>query len=186
VLPLRCAGRDLRISCETVIHDSGKPDEIAPHAIQHAVQDLPYDTLGYLLGSRYCETQLLADEAWRLFGQNPLGWARVQAVCDFVQEHLHFDYKLASPTRTAAEAYHDRMPSAGISRPATAPGIWVTSACCPHPIRWTSPAGSRPTSDTAGTRSMHGTISHGSAGSRLPTVGTPATLLSPRHLAPTS
>src|ERR1700677_140062 len=47
---------DLRISCETVIHDNGRPDEVAPHAIQHPVQDLPYDTLPFLLGSRYCET----------------------------------------------------------------------------------------------------------------------------------
>jgi transglutaminase-like putative cysteine protease len=100
---------DLRISCETVVRDSGQPDEVAPHAIQHRVQDLPYDTLGYLLGSRYCETQLLTDDAWRLFGQTPLGWARVQAVCDFVHEHLRFDYKLASPTRTVAEAYRDRI-----------------------------------------------------------------------------
>ena len=102
---------DLRISCETVIRRSrsGWPDLVAPHAIQHRVQDLPNSTLGYLLGSRYCETQLLADDAWRLFGHTPLGWARVQAVCDFVHEHLRFDYKLASPTRTAAEAYHTRL-----------------------------------------------------------------------------
>jgi hypothetical protein len=106
---------DLRISCETVIRDSGLPYEVAAHAIQHKVQDLPYDTLGYLLGSRYCETQLLADDAWRLFGHTPPGWARVQAVCDFVHEHLRFDYMLASPTRTAAEAFASAWPSAATS-----------------------------------------------------------------------
>lgn len=66
-------------------------------------------TLPFLLGSRYCETQLLSDDAWELFGSAPLGWARVQAVCDFVHEHLRFDYKLASPTRTAVEAYRKRL-----------------------------------------------------------------------------
>ena len=52
--------------------------------MQHQIQDLPYETLGHLLGSRYCETQILSEDAWRLFGHTPLGWARVQAVCDFV------------------------------------------------------------------------------------------------------
>ena len=43
----------------------------------------------------------------RLFGQTPLGWARVQAVCDVVQGHLRFDYQQARPTRTASEAYRE-------------------------------------------------------------------------------
>ena len=98
---------NIRISSEVTIMDSGQPDIVMPTAPQHAVQDLPYDTLGYLLGSRYCETQLLSDEAWRLFGHTPLGWPRVQAICDFVHRHLRFDYRLARPTRTAAEAYRE-------------------------------------------------------------------------------
>ena len=89
------------------IRDSGHPDTTAPFAPQHPVQDLPYDTLRYLLGSRYCETQLLSDEAWRLFGHTPLGRARVQAICDFVHRHLRFNYQLARPTRTATEAYRE-------------------------------------------------------------------------------
>jgi hypothetical protein len=76
---------DLRIFAETIIKDSGQPDPVVPDAVQHQIQDLPYETLNYLLGSRYCETQLLSEDAWRLFGHTPLGWARVQAVCDFVQ-----------------------------------------------------------------------------------------------------
>jgi transglutaminase-like putative cysteine protease len=98
---------DFRLFAATTINDTGQPDPVEASAPQHAVQDLPYDTLVYLLGSRYCETQLLSDDAWRLFGGTPLGWARVQAVCDFVNGHLRFDYKLARPTRTAAEAYRE-------------------------------------------------------------------------------
>ena len=107
---------DLRISCETVIRDSGQPDEVAHHAIQHRVQDLPYDTLGYLLGSRYCETQLLTEDAWLLFGNTPLGWARVQAVCDFVQRHLRFDYMLASPPGPRRKPTATALPCAVTSR----------------------------------------------------------------------
>jgi hypothetical protein len=60
---------------------------------------------GYLLGSRYCETDRLSEEAWRLFGARPSGWARVQAICDFVHNHVVFGYEHSRPTRTAAETY---------------------------------------------------------------------------------
>jgi transglutaminase-like putative cysteine protease len=60
---------------------------------------------GYLLGSRYCETDKLSEESWRLFGNTPLGWGRVQAICDFVHNHVVFGYEHSRPTRTAAETY---------------------------------------------------------------------------------
>lgn len=97
------------IRTDTVIRDSGLPDPYEPNAIQHAVEDLPPDVLVFLLGSRYCETDRLADEGWRLFGHTAPGWARVQAVCDFVNQHIQFSYAQARPTRTAAEAYQERI-----------------------------------------------------------------------------
>ena len=54
---------------------------VAFDAPQNAVETLPTDTLGFLLGSRYCETDRLSDHAWQLFGNTPPGWARVQAIC---------------------------------------------------------------------------------------------------------
>ena len=92
------------LSTDGVFRDDGQPDPVAPAARQHAVQDLPDDTLVYLLGSRYCDTDLLAEEAWRMFGQGEAGWARVQAVCDFVHAHLTFGYEHARSTRTASQA----------------------------------------------------------------------------------
>lgn len=92
------------LSTDGVFRDTGQPDPVAPAARQHAVQDLPDETLVYLLGSRYCDTDLLSDEAWRRFGQTAPGWARVQAVCDFVYGHLSFGYHHARATRTAAQA----------------------------------------------------------------------------------
>lgn len=97
------------IRTDAVIRDSGLPDPYEPEAIQHAVEDLPSDTLVFLLGSRYCETDRLADEGWRLFGHTQPGWARVQAVCDFVHQHIQFSYAQARSTRTAAEAYQERI-----------------------------------------------------------------------------
>jgi transglutaminase-like putative cysteine protease len=70
---------------------------------------LPEDTLVYLLSSRYCDTELLSTVVWQLFGNTPSGWARVQAICDFVNRHITFGYQFARPTRTASEAFHERL-----------------------------------------------------------------------------
>lgn len=91
------------LSTDGLFRDSGLPDPVAHGARQLAVQDLPAETLVYLLGSRYCDTDLLSEEAWRLFAQGPSGWARVQAVCDFVHRHVSFGYPHARATRTAAQ-----------------------------------------------------------------------------------
>ena len=84
--------------------DSGVPDLVAPWAQQVPVPFLPESTLVYLLGSRYCETDLLSEIAWARFGQGPTGWARVQAICDFVHRHIRFGYEHARRTRSAWEA----------------------------------------------------------------------------------
>jgi transglutaminase-like putative cysteine protease len=98
----------LRLSTEAVVRDSGLPDVAAPDARQTPVEALPDDTLLFLLGSRYCETDRLSDTAWQLFGATPPGWPRVQAICDYVHRHIAFGYEHARFTRTAWEALHDK------------------------------------------------------------------------------
>jgi transglutaminase-like putative cysteine protease len=97
-----------RVSADALVNDTGLPDAVIPHAQQIPVQNLPLDTLVFLLGSRYCETDRLSDTAWALFGQTPTGWPRVQAICDYVHSHITFGYEHARMTRTALEAFHDR------------------------------------------------------------------------------
>ena len=99
---------EIRLSADAVVNDSGEPDLVNVSAQQHPVQDLPGETLIFLLGSRYCETDLLSEVAWRLFGGTPTGWGRVQAICDFVHRRIAFDYNHARPTKTAWEAYNER------------------------------------------------------------------------------
>jgi transglutaminase-like putative cysteine protease len=91
------------------IHDSGKPDEVVPHARQHPIEELPDDALVFLLGSRYCDTQSLSDFAWQTFGASKPGWARVQAICDFVHNHIKFGYSYARADRTASDAHRERV-----------------------------------------------------------------------------
>ncbi len=98
----------LTLSSTAVVRDSGAPDKVAPGALQHDVPSLPQDTLLFLLGSRYCETDLLSEVAWKLFSSTPLGWARVQAIVDYVHSHVTFGYEHASATKTAFQVWSDR------------------------------------------------------------------------------
>jgi transglutaminase-like putative cysteine protease len=105
VLP---AGRT-RLTADAIVNDTGLPDAVVPGAMQHPVQQLPEETLIFLLGSRYCETDLLSETAWKLFSGVPEGWARVQAVCDFVHSHVTFGYQHANSTKTAFQVFNDRV-----------------------------------------------------------------------------
>lgn len=96
------------ISTEFEIYDSGLPDPVPEGALQHAINDLPDDVLVYLLGSRYCDTDRLADFAWKTFFKTPPGWPRVQAILDFTHKRIAFDYQKADPLRTAFGGYTDR------------------------------------------------------------------------------
>jgi transglutaminase-like putative cysteine protease len=101
---------DVRFLNEAIIRDTGELDAYAPEALQHDVQELPVETLLFLLPSRYCEVDSeLADFAWKRFGATAAGWARVQAICDFVHGHLRFDYQLARADRTALQAFRERV-----------------------------------------------------------------------------
>lgn len=99
---------EIRLSATATLRDSGEPDEVAPDAQQHAVEDLPDETLQFLLPSRYCETELFSEVAWGLFGGTPSGWPRVQAICDFVHERVAFGYQHTRVTKTAWDVYNER------------------------------------------------------------------------------
>lgn len=99
----------LRISRDSLFEGDGLVQELAPYAQEVPIHDIPSAYLVYLLGSRYCETDKLSSIAWTLFGQTPRGWSRVQAICDYVNQHLTFGYEHARSTRTAHEAFEERV-----------------------------------------------------------------------------
>lgn len=100
---------DFSISHDAVISDPGTPDLHAPDAPELRPEHLPDGCLRYLAGSRYCETDRLWNLAWKLFGATEPGWARVQAICDYVHKRLAFSYGYARSTRTAVEAHEERV-----------------------------------------------------------------------------
>jgi transglutaminase-like putative cysteine protease len=97
------------VSADFEIVDSGLPDEVNWNAVQHPIQELPDHVLLYLLGSRYCDTQKLSDFAWSMFSNVPEGWARVQAIVNFVHNRLAFGYSYARATRTASEGFQEQV-----------------------------------------------------------------------------
>lgn len=100
---------EFKLSAHGLVNDGGQPDAVVPGTRQHPIHELPPETLLYLLGSRYCETDLLSDTAWQLFGSSPEGWGRVQAICDYVNQHIVFDYQHACATKTAREVFNERL-----------------------------------------------------------------------------
>lgn len=88
-------------STSAVLEVSSEPERRPPFTEQHPVEALPNDSLVFLLGSRYCETDLLSEFAWQTFGKLPLGRVRVEAICDYVHQHIEFGYDFARPTKTA-------------------------------------------------------------------------------------
>jgi len=95
----------LRLTNSTLIRSSDEPDEVNWSAREMPVGDLPNDVLIYLLSSRYCEVDLLANLAHELFKDFKPGWGRVQAICDWVNKRIAFDYQQARPTRTALDVH---------------------------------------------------------------------------------
>lgn len=99
----------LRLTNSTLVRCPDQPDESDWFAREHAVADLPNDVLVYLLNSRYCEVDRLSKIAFDLFGHMAPGWGRVQAICDWVHNHVQFNYQQARPTKTALDVFTERV-----------------------------------------------------------------------------
>jgi transglutaminase-like putative cysteine protease len=93
----------LRLSNSTLIYDGGVPDAVNTAAREIPPQELPRDALRYLYNSRYCEVDWFSTIALELFGSVSPGWARVQAVCDWVHAKVSFGYQYARPTKSALD-----------------------------------------------------------------------------------
>jgi len=109
VTRVRAPAGAIIFSSEFIIADSGAPDVQNLSAAQIPVEELPDEALPFLLGSRYCETDRMSSLAWSLFGGTSPGWARVQAIVDYVHERIQFGYRHARSTRTAEEGHEERV-----------------------------------------------------------------------------
>lgn len=99
---------EIEISTDALFEDPGTPEHAAFDAAEIPVQSLPPETLQFLMASRYCESDLLVNEAWNWFGHLSPGWSRVQAICDFVNARTQFGYGYARTTKTALETFNEQ------------------------------------------------------------------------------
>ncbi|AOO83491.1 transglutaminase-like domain-containing protein [Bosea vaviloviae] len=97
----------MRITADAVISDTGLPESFNRNAGQIPVEQLPEECITFLIASRFCDSDRLLDLAWQLFGHTQPGAPRVQAICDFVNQRIAFNYNDASVTRTASDAYRE-------------------------------------------------------------------------------
>ncbi len=102
------AGR-VELAVEGTVRDSGSWDAVEIEVVEQPVAELSSEILQFLLGSRYCETNLLSAFAWGTFAGYSAGHARVQAIIDDVHGHLRFDYTRSSPVRTAVGAFQEKV-----------------------------------------------------------------------------
>lgn len=86
----------------------GIPDQPALYDRQHKIEELPFQTLTFLTASRYCDSDSMADFAWKQFGTIPEGWSRVEAISDFVHNHVTFGYKFGRPDKTALDVLAEK------------------------------------------------------------------------------
>ncbi len=98
------AGRS-RIAYAAELLLSDPEDTIEPDAAETPVAALPDEVLSFVMPSRFCLPDELGHDAWQRFGASPPGWARVQAVVDFVHDHLEFVPGASNPWTTAGDAY---------------------------------------------------------------------------------
>jgi transglutaminase-like putative cysteine protease len=78
-------------------------DESDKDARPVLVEHLPDEAMVFLLPSRLCLSDVLAPRAWELFAATEPGWARVQAVCDWVHDNVQFQPGSSTAVTTALD-----------------------------------------------------------------------------------
>ena len=100
-------------------------DEVDESAAQVSIDDLPDEAFAYLLPSRFCWPEVLHDQAWELFGAAEPGWARAQAVSDWVHANIRYVVGASTPLTTAYDVWNSRT---GVCRDLTQLGITLCRA----------------------------------------------------------
>jgi transglutaminase-like putative cysteine protease len=98
-------GGPLLVRYDAVVELSRRPEAMPLDRPLVPVEDLPHQTLAFLLPSRSIQSDLLLEAAWDLFGSTPETGARVQAICDWVHENIRYESGTSHPGVTAADTF---------------------------------------------------------------------------------
>ncbi len=91
------------------------------------VPQLPFDVLGYLLPSRYCESDRFGDMAMEIVGDCPPGYRQVAAIADWVRFNIR-NTPLSSTYPVSASEVNQR--GEGVCRDLAHIGIALCRALC--------------------------------------------------------
>lgn len=87
-----------------VAHRILDPDDV----VVETPAELPVGTLRFLYPSRYCQADLVQQQAWDRFGTMPRGYAQVRAVRDWVRENLEFEIGTSRSDTSVLDTLRDR------------------------------------------------------------------------------
>ena len=81
---------------------------VDPHdVVAEGPAALPVSTLRFLYPSRYCQSDLVSQQAWDTFGQMPRGYGQVRAVRDWVNQNCRFQVGTSNSATSAIETLRD-------------------------------------------------------------------------------
>ena len=93
---------------DALVAVSSLPDSRAVQEPMVPVGQLPSELLRYTLPSRYCDSDKLLNFAWNQFGQITHGLPRVQAICDWVHNHIEYRFLSGRSDLSASEVISRR------------------------------------------------------------------------------
>lgn len=88
---------------ESILVVPNQPDNHGLPTFVVPVEQMPFDVLHYTFPSRYCESDKLAAFSWKRFGRLPQGLTQVQAICNWVNEHIEYRYGSGSSIISACD-----------------------------------------------------------------------------------
>lgn len=97
----------LTYAADAVVPDA--LDEVDLEAGENTPAQIPDEVLPYTLPSRFCQPDILGHQAWRRFGAMRPGYQRVQAVMDFVHNHLQYVTGSTTATATSVDTFATGM-----------------------------------------------------------------------------
>lgn len=106
-LRLHASAGPLTVRYRAQVHRQPDPD--ASKATESPIAELPDDILHNLMPTRYCESDLLSRTAQRLFGEHPPGFARVQAISDWLFDNIDYQVGTTVNTTTAGDVFLQRV-----------------------------------------------------------------------------
>jgi transglutaminase-like putative cysteine protease len=99
----------IRLSGTNLLNGSDVPDQQGFGLPMTPIEQLPAETLQFLLASRYCQVDQFCGIAQDLFGHYTPGWGTASAIRDWVHEKVTFNYKAARSTKTAMDVFTERI-----------------------------------------------------------------------------